>query len=308
MTEDVEVGAPPTPTKEEEPRDEAMATSMNITVVGDLGSYEGSTVEEQVDSIIQAHPVLMISKTWCPFSRDAKDLLGKQLGVKVYALEVNTHPQGSAVFRYLSATHDHYTVPIIFLNGAFVGGCDDLKALHQTGELERVYLKGLIHRKQTTSTDKVETAKLVPMERSKAMNPPFWFPNHVNNWVIRLTGFQVFCLSVLSAAFHYEIWGRYLAVGLLVDFGLRLVAGAHLSPLGMTSTVLTSFFKPDFRPGPPKQFAAFCGVFFTFMGTLFYFLDFHYHDVVGAVWMGMLAFAAGLEAFLDFCLGCLFYG
>lgn len=140
------------------------------------------------------------------------------------------------------------------------------------------------------------------------MNPPFWFPNTVNNNVVRVTGVQVCILSAISAGFHWKLWARYLAVGILADFTLRLFAGSPVSPLGMIATFVTSPWKPDFRPGPPKQFASFCGLFFSLLGTIFYFVDFHYHDVVGAVWMGMLAGAAGMEGFLDFCLGCVFYG
>mmetsp|Transcript_33861 Transcript_33861/g.70391 ORF Transcript_33861/g.70391 Transcript_33861/m.70391 type:complete len:380 (-) Transcript_33861:46-1185(-) len=288
---------------------EAPAEGMkNIIDVTDLDSYGGETVDEKADSLIAAHPVVLISKTWCPFSRDAKDLLGTQIGVEVYSLEVNTHPQGGAVFKYVSDKYEHHTVPMVFIKGEFIGGCDDTKALYKSGELERTYLKGLIGRKQTKDTETLETAKLIPKERSTAMNPPLWFPNQVNNLVVRCVGLQVFCLSAISTAFYYKIWGRYLAVGLLVDFAIRLVAGSSLSPLGMNATFITSFFKPDFRPGPPKQFAAFCGLFFSLLGTLFYFLTFDGHDIVGAIWMAMLAFAAGLEGFLDFCLGCLFYG
>lgn len=293
---------------EEQARENNGSLPQYINLVGDLSDYEGSTVEELVDSMIQSHSVLIISKTHCPFCRDAKDLLASQIGVTVHVLEVNTHPQGSVAFRHVSSSYKHHTVPMIFLKGHFVGGCDDLKALHQSGDLERSYLQGLIHREQTTGTDKVETAQLVPKERSRAMNPPFWFPNHVNNWVIRATGVQVFVVSGLSAAFHNEVWGRYLAVGLLVDSCLRLLAGSHVSPLGMTATVLTSFMKPDFRPGPPKQFASFCALFFSLGAVVFYFVDFDGHEIGGAIWMGILAFAAGLEGFLNFCLGCVFYG
>jgi Domain of unknown function (DUF4395) len=100
----------------------------------------------------------------------------------------------------------------------------------------------------------------------------------------------------------------FTAVALLIDFGIRMTVGSFLSPLGMIATLCTSPFEPNFRPGPPKQFAAFCGVFFSLVATIFFFIDFEGHEIVGAVWMGMLAGAAGLEAFFDFCLGCLFYG
>jgi tellurite resistance protein TehA-like permease len=202
----------------------------------------------------------------------------------------------------------HFTVPVVFIRGAYIGGCNETKALYQSGVLEQEHLDGLVKLKRTTGTERLETARLLPKERSTAMNPPFWFPNTVNNNVVRMTGVQVCLLSALSAAFHWKLWARYLAVGLLVDFWLRLVAGSGVSPLGMIANLLTSSLKPDFRPGPPKQFAAFCGLFFSTLGTVFYFLDFELHDVVGAIWMGMLAGAAGLEGFCDFCFGCLFYG
>ena len=175
---------------------------------------------------------------------------------------------------------------MVIIRGTFVGGCDDTKALYRSGELEQKHLVGLVQHKRTTGTERIETAKLIPMDRSKAMNPPFWYPNTVNNNVVRLTGLQVSLMAALSAGFHWEMWARYMAIGLLVDFAIRVTAGSGVSPLGMVATFLTSPLKPDFKPGPPKQFAAFCGVFFSTMATIFYFLDFEYHDVVGACFMG----------------------
>lgn len=191
---------------------------------------------------------------------------------------------------------------MVFVRGAFLGGCDDTKALYRQGVLEQKHLVGLVQTKRTAGTERLETAVLVPKDRSVAMNPPFWFPNTVNNNVIRLVGAQVCIISCLSAALHWKVWARWLAVGLVVDFSLRLVAGSGVSPLGMTANFLSSPFKPDFRPGPPKQFASFCGLFFSAMATIFYFLDFAGHDIVGACFMGGLAGAAGLEGFADFCL------
>lgn len=154
----------------------------------------------------------------------------------------------------------------------------------------------------------LDAAKLAVEHRSTARNPLFWFPNTVNNRVVRLTGLQVFVLSVLSAAFYTELWGRYLAVFLLIDFGLRFTVGSFLSPLGMIATAAASPFTPNFKPGAPKQFASFCGVTFSLLATIFYFVEFEYHEIVGAIWIAMLAGASGLEAFFDFCLGCVFFG
>lgn len=266
-----------------------------ITVIQDLDVYEGGSLEAKVDAMIRLHGVVVFSKTWCPFCRDAKDFLATQMGVRIHVIEVDNHPNGSQIFSYLSKKNNHYTVPMVFIKENFLGGCEDVKSLHKKGELETKYLKGLVERKQTVGSDHFDTANLVPVERSFAANPPFWFPNTVNTKVIRTTGVLICILSALSAAFHWKLWARYLAVALLVDFAIRVVVGGFLSPIGMIANVLTSPFTPEFAPGPPKQFAACCGVIFSLLGTIFYFLDFKGHDIVGAIWMGMLAGAAGLE-------------
>ena len=50
-----------------------------------------------------------------------------------------------------------------------------------------------------------------------------------------------------------------------------------------------------------------CGIMFSGLGTLFYFLDFKGHEYVGMSFMAGLAGASGLEWAFDFCLGCKFY-
>jgi glutaredoxin len=308
-SEDIESGVETTVTVDSPKVNKVEGSAMkNITVISNLDEYDGDNLEDKLEAVILKHGVVVFSKTWCPFSLDVKDFLGSQMGVHVYAIEVDEHPEGAKIFTYIKAKTNYGTVPVVFIKGKFMGGCDNIKALHEKGELERDALVGLIHRQRSIDTEKLETSKLVPVERSTAINPPFWFPNTVNNYVVRLTGLQVFVLSALSAIFYTELWGRYLSVGLLVDFGLRLVAGSSVSPLGMIATVASSPYKPQFKPGPPKQFAAFCGVFFSLMSVIFYFVEFENHEYVGLIFMAMLAIAAGMEAFLNFCLGCLFYG
>lgn len=224
--------------------------------VVDISTYPGNTIEEKVDNFIKSHSVVMISKSLCAFCRDVKDLLTNQIGVKLHLIEVNLHPDGDKVFEYVRKKYNHKTVPIVFVREEYIGGCDTLKALHNKKELESKILAGLIQKERTQGTDQLETSRLAPVERSRACHPLFWFPNVVNNYIIRVVGFQVCLLSVLSAAFLDDLWGRYLAAGILIDFVLRFVAGSGSSPLGMVAQVVTSFFRPQFRPGPPKQFAA----------------------------------------------------
>lgn len=60
----------------------------NVTVVDDLSDYPGTSIEEKVDSFIDQHPVVVITKPNCPFCLDVKDLLGNVLGVQSHVIEV----------------------------------------------------------------------------------------------------------------------------------------------------------------------------------------------------------------------------
>jgi hypothetical protein len=59
--------------------------------------------------------------------------------------------------------------------------------------------------------------------------------------------------STIFLLYAFLLYRRNLAVALLVDFGLRFVAGPSVSLLGMIATLATCKYTPDFRPGPPQQ-------------------------------------------------------
>jgi hypothetical protein len=44
------------------------------------------------------------------------------------------------------------------------------------------------------------------------------------------------------------------------------------------------------------------------MAIIFFFVDFNGHEILGAIWMAMLAIVAGMEAFFDYSLGCVVFG
>lgn len=271
------------------------ASSSRVIVLECLDAYDGETVAEKVDDCIGKLPVVVVIKTYCPFCKDSTQFLAVQLGVTIRVLPINEMKEGDQIFKHLSNKENHRTVPMIYVRGTFLGGCDRLRALQQKGDLEKDYLRGLIGRKRTEGAKALETSKLLPPYRVQAIMPFFWFPNVVNNNIERVTSLQVFIMSVVSCTFFNERWAHYIAVGLVVDFFLRLLAGSSVSPLGMTATVVTVFWEPDFCPGPPKQFAAFCGAFFSLGAFSFYFVDFPYHESIGAVWIGILAVTSGME-------------
>ncbi len=73
------------------------------------------------------------TQPWCPYCARAMNLLnGKGVAFK----EIDA-PQGSAE-RAESVTRSggRTSVPQIFINGAHIGGCDDMMALEQAGKLD----------------------------------------------------------------------------------------------------------------------------------------------------------------------------
>lgn len=57
-------------------------------------------------------------------------------------------------------------------------------------------------------------------------------------------------------------------------------------------------------PGPPKQFAAFCGMMMSAIGGGLYFGQAKGFYIGGAVVLAILAALATLEGALNFCMGC----
>ncbi len=69
--------------------------------------------------------------TFCPYCMRAKQVLDEH-GVAYTEHVMDDQP---AELRALKARYEHSTVPIILLDGAFIGGCDELEALAAAGKL-----------------------------------------------------------------------------------------------------------------------------------------------------------------------------
>jgi glutaredoxin 3 len=71
---------------------------------------------------------------WCPYCSRAKDLLTRK-SVVFNEINVDDEPK----FREeMMARSNRRTVPQIFIGDRHVGGCDDLFALEESGELDRL--------------------------------------------------------------------------------------------------------------------------------------------------------------------------
>ncbi|KAL3913695.1 MAG: hypothetical protein SGARI_000526, partial [Bacillariaceae sp.] len=189
----------------------------------------------------------MFNRSWCLFSVDAMDFMVGQLQVSVYSLEIDTHPQGKDILKYVAKKTGQKTTPVIFIRGEFLGGFDQVNSLYATGALQRDYLAGL------SQADKCE--EFINKARL-TKKPLFWFPETVNAYVIQISGVLT-CMTATAAAIlvWWFSWGLYLAYGLAGDFLLRILAGTCLSPLGRIACLLAKCIGNKPRVGRPKQFA-----------------------------------------------------
>lgn len=71
----------------------------------------------------------------CPYCLSVKDLLRRK-GVAFLEINVAGEPQRRA--EMIARANGRTTVPQIFVGDKHVGGCDDLYALEEAGELDRL--------------------------------------------------------------------------------------------------------------------------------------------------------------------------
>ena len=98
------------------------------------------SVSDHIQQLVKKYPVMVFSKSYCPYSKKAKNTLSKyKLGDHYHVLELDQ----------LSSKTDQYqdelgkitgarTVPRVFINGKFIGGGDDTAALDKSGDLEKL--------------------------------------------------------------------------------------------------------------------------------------------------------------------------
>ncbi|KAF1918995.1 thioredoxin-like protein [Ampelomyces quisqualis] len=86
-----------------------------------------SATKTKIQTIIDQNPVAVFSKSYCPYCRQAKELLSKS-GAKFYAIELDQVDDGSALQSALGELTGQNTVPNIFIAQKHIGGNSDLQA------------------------------------------------------------------------------------------------------------------------------------------------------------------------------------
>ena len=98
------------------------------------------TFVKKVDEQVKANPVMIYMKgspdsPMCGFSARAVAVLREAGATKMGSVDVL---QDDALWDALEEYSKWPTVPQIFINGQFVGGCDIISEMHETGELTKL--------------------------------------------------------------------------------------------------------------------------------------------------------------------------
>ena len=78
-------------------------------------------------------PITIYTKSWCPYCSAAKNLLD-QKGAAFTEIDIDAEPEKRRDM--VQRAGGRTTVPQIFIGDRHVGGCDDLYALDDRGQLE----------------------------------------------------------------------------------------------------------------------------------------------------------------------------
>jgi glutaredoxin 3 len=78
-------------------------------------------------------PIVIYTKSYCPYCHAAKDLL-RSKGATFEEISVDGDRAGQEAMARKAGGRS--TVPQIWIGDTHVGGCDDLHALDQTGRLD----------------------------------------------------------------------------------------------------------------------------------------------------------------------------
>jgi monothiol glutaredoxin len=98
------------------------------------------SVQDTIRDQVTSHPVVLYMKgspqmPMCGFSATATEIL-KRLGAQdVFTVDVL---QNQEIREGIKTYANWPTIPQLYVNGEFVGGCDIMKEMYQSGELQKL--------------------------------------------------------------------------------------------------------------------------------------------------------------------------
>ena len=99
-----------------------------------------STTHDTIQEQVTTHPVVLYMKgspqfPQCGFSATATQLLKMAGADAVYTVDVLQNPD---IREGIKQYANWPTIPQLYVNGEFVGGCDIIKEMYQSGELQKL--------------------------------------------------------------------------------------------------------------------------------------------------------------------------
>lgn len=100
------------------------------------------TIRQKIENDVKKNKVMLYMKgtpdlPQCGFSAQAVELL-RQYNVPFHSCNVL---EDDAVRQGIKEYADWPTIPQLYVNGEFIGGCDIMTELHESGELEKMLSK-----------------------------------------------------------------------------------------------------------------------------------------------------------------------
>lgn len=109
----------------------------------------------KVQELIQQNPLMVFSKSYCPYCRSVKELL-KSLGAEAKVVELDKESDGTDIQNALAEISKQRTVPNVFIGGEHVGGSDATKAAHKKGALVPMLKKAGVLKDEEEQVQKIE--------------------------------------------------------------------------------------------------------------------------------------------------------
>ena len=98
------------------------------------------SIQDTIRQQVEGHPIVLYMKgspqfPQCGFSATATQLLKMSGADDIFTVDVLQDP---AIREGIKQYANWPTIPQLYVNGEFVGGCDIMKEMYQSGELQKV--------------------------------------------------------------------------------------------------------------------------------------------------------------------------
>jgi monothiol glutaredoxin len=98
------------------------------------------SIQDTIRQQVEGHPVVLYMKgtpqaPMCGFSQTATQLLKQSGATEVFTVDVLQNPE---IREGIKQFANWPTIPQLYVNGEFVGGCDIMREMFQSGELQKL--------------------------------------------------------------------------------------------------------------------------------------------------------------------------